>query len=617
MKPAAPSLLAIVAAAVCSSGLAAERPPARVRPLPASLVATETTMVQPPPVVLEVSPEAVVACRGTVGIYGFRVTNNTGAATSFDLLYSGFSWTVSGEATVGPIPDGASRVFEVVHRVPVGALPGESDTGTVTARDQAGPDSGSVEITTSVDRYVVSSGPAAPNARMDHTVLARNSDALLAVAGFAPDVPPAAPVTISGVPPGVTAPATATVNIYYQSIGLWFGRRPDVAPIPFSGDMAFGTNVSGETILVAFPDATGLSDLMLHVYNLTRNRWSRATVPTGFPPAGIWAHDVACDPPANTCYISGGATQPGGGDLATVYAYDVAANTVSPLPPFSTPRAHHASFLVDGLLCVAGGIGVGDVPISSTQCYDLAAGSWNSENADLGPLPGSLWGMGDAVIEIDGVERPVLAAGVYDGGLPGGHLLWHDGAAWNVDTPFATGVYRAEADAVGDTLFLVGGSTGGLTPSTAFQRLRWCPDEPPPNDDCDTATDIELFECVTVTNWLATDSGPPSPSCANYQGGDVWLRVTVPESEERWLNTNLGYGSPYQWGLASYGECPHAAEILCAGASNDLFALGPMTGPGTYWVRVWEQGNDAFGELTLCLEDGIWIPVELVTFTVE
>ncbi len=300
-----------------------------------------------------------------------------------------------------------------------------------------------------------------------------------------------------------------------------------------------------------------------------------------------------------------------------MYVYDVAANTVTQLPDFTSPRAHHASFLIDGLLCVVGGINSTGTALASTQCFNLATGIWSAEDADLGPLPGILWGMGDAVMSISGELHPVLAAGIFNDGPPGTHFLWHDGTTWQYDDPFNLGVYRTEAFAIGEELFLVGGATRGVTPTSAFQTLYWCPTVPPPNDNCNGAFDLPPNTSVTVNNTMATDSGPPFPTCANYQGDDIWIQVTALAGEGIYVFSHPEPLSPIlDTGMAVYAECPHQIELECDDDFGNQFSqVGPLIGPGTWWVRVWEPGNDAFGEFQITRED--WIPVELLSFTVD
>ena len=58
------------------------------------------------------------------------------------------------------------------------------------------------------------------------------------------------------------------------------------------------------------------------------------------------------------------------------------------------------------------------------------------------------------------------------------------------------------------------------------------PPPPPSNDDPCTAIDIVAGTTCTYTTYsnegAGSTAGAPAPGCANYQGGDVWFKVTVP-----------------------------------------------------------------------------------------
>jgi hypothetical protein len=115
--------------------------------------------------------------------------------------------------------------------------------------------------------------------------------------------------------------------------------------------------------------------------------------------------------------------------------------------------------------------------------------------------------------------------------------------------------------------------------------------------------------CVntTGTNVGATASpGVPAPGCANYSGGDVWYTITVPPSGNVQVETSNAGGFT-DGGLAIYSG-PCGSLSLVPGACNDdggagLFSLISLTGqiPGaTLWIRVWEYGNNSFGNFNIC-----------------
>lgn len=137
---------------------------------------------------------------------------------------------------------------------------------------------------------------------------------------------------------------------------------------------------------------------------------------------------------------------------------------------------------------------------------------------------------------------------------------------------------------------------------------------PPANDLCSgaTALTVDANTCTTMTmgdNSFATDSGEVSPTCASYQGGDVWFAVTVPASGEISIETSTVTSSNVSdTGLAVYsGTCGSLTQIECnddGGAS--FFSKIELTGqnPGdVLYVRVWEYGNNRFGQFNICAWD--------------
>ena len=137
----------------------------------------------------------------------------------------------------------------------------------------------------------------------------------------------------------------------------------------------------------------------------------------------------------------------------------------------------------------------------------------------------------------------------------------------------------------------------------------------PSNDDCANAIPVTVGTngiCteVTGTNTGATASaGVPAPSCGAYLGGDVWYSITVPASGE--VNFTVDFAaanSITDADMAIYsGVCGSLTEIEC----DDLDGTGTMpiiqaTGltPGTtVFIRIWEFGNDNFGDFDLCVAE--------------
>jgi len=240
---------------------------------------------------------------------------------------------------------------------------------------------------------------------------------------------------------------------------------------PFGVNYARSGCTAGNTVYMYGDSATsGFTGLWS--YNIDTNVWAQVT-PSGTPPAqtGIWAPAWVRDPISGYCLMTGGATTPGTGTLATVYVYDPNTNAwLTPLPDFSTVRDFHAAFVYnrpsDGhhLLCVAGG-NSGGAGLTSTQCFDFNAGIWDAENADMGALPYDLWGMGYVDKLHIGIQHQLwLTGGVY-GGLVSNTTRFFDvdTGTWVDGGPLVSGgVYRTSAVTVNNEIFKLGGAYSSL-----------------------------------------------------------------------------------------------------------------------------------------------------------
>jgi hypothetical protein len=281
--------------------------------------------------------------------------------------------------------------------------------------------------------------------------------------------------------------AAGQVGIYNPDSNSWTAGATEPAPqIAYTVDACLGQNASGEGVIVLFNDTTS-GATTLHRYNIATNTWDTPPVPAGFPGNGLWAHDTVSllrFAGQNVCYISGGATTPGGGNTSALYEYHPDTNTVVNLGNFNYLAggfAFHASWFVpwigaDGAVCVGGGVNSGSTVSNGTQCYDIAAGVFNAANADLGTMPSGLWGMADDVL-YEGGDYQLWVSN----GADAGFALWPNSAyysensgTWVTGPTPPTTVYRVEgtniAAADGCSFYVGGGSTGGFTPSTGHNR---------------------------------------------------------------------------------------------------------------------------------------------------
>ena len=246
-------------------------------------------------------------------------------------------------------------------------------------------------------------------------------------------------------------------------------------------DRARSGAVHGSKVYM-YGDAATAGFTGLWSYNMATNVWLNEA-PGGTPPpySGIWTPAWATDPETGLFYITGGATTPGGGNLNTVYVYNPVTNAwLAPLPNFTTVRDHHAAFIFrrpsDGhkLLCVAGGATSYFTYLTSTQCYDFNTGTWNAENADVPHLPFDWWGMGYCQLEcrppqlwlVGGVTNGTATIHNYSYYHEVGTDTWVSGGTF--PSPAA---YRLNVAVLDGTIYKLGGSTGGFTPTGTASRI--------------------------------------------------------------------------------------------------------------------------------------------------
>ncbi|MFU8771502.1 MAG: S8 family serine peptidase, partial [Anaerolineales bacterium] len=290
--------------------------------------------------------------------------------------------------------------------------------------------------------------------------------------------------------------ANGQVGIYNADTNSWTTGATEPTPrIQYPVDGCFGFDAGGDPVAVLFPDTTS-GVTTLHRYNIATNSWDTPPVPAGFPANGLWAHDITSIYPytgENVCYISGGATTPGGGNTSALYAYYPDTNTIvnqGNYSHLSLGFAFHASWFVpwvgsSGGICVGGGVNVNSEVTANTQCYDIAGAVFNAVNADLGTMPAGLWGMADGMLYEGGDYQLWVAQGA-----DAAFALWPNSAyfsessgQWHIGpTPPRTG-YRVEGTNIeasdGFSFYVVGGSSGGFTPTNGHER-NYSSEFPPP-----------------------------------------------------------------------------------------------------------------------------------------
>lgn len=407
--------------------------------IPACAVTSEVILTPPE---IETS-----GCHGRSQAHTLTVANFTGADANLDITYElNFPGNLFGPSII-TLANGATTTFDIFLDPHVCAEDGDY-IGTVTVSDGTYSDQSTIYFEVFSELKEWRQIPDNPVFLMDN-VLAAYDGKVWSINGQG---------------------SSSTVSYYDPSLDAWTTVSGSAPPWGGAGYPRSGCQVDNEVFVYGDSTTAGFSGLWS--YNMDTNLWT-AEAPTGTPPpsTGIWSPSWVADTFTGRCYMTGGATAPGGGNLSTVYVYNTITNEWLPeLPTFTTARDFHAAFLftrpadTHKLLCVAGGVNGSSVVFDSTQCFDFSTSTWNTENNDLGSLPAGWWGMGYTQREgkLWLVEGADSAFALYN------QSAYYDVGAgeWVNVGPLPSGtVYRTAAVTLDDTVYHVGGSAGSFTPS--------------------------------------------------------------------------------------------------------------------------------------------------------
>ncbi len=418
--------------------------------------------------VLQPARIEVAGCPCETQSQTLHFANHSGASSEVLLAYvteAGVS--VELPASLGTVPNTGVKPFTVTLNLDQGMVPGTTVRVTVTAALASNPAISDTTVITGRARDSIAweARRDSPAPSMDGAVIEYGGK-LYNVGGNG---------------------SNGAVDIYDPASDSWTSGAAEPSPtINFPGDACFGYATPDDPVILLLPDADSGVSGVWHRYHIITNTWDTPALPAALPANGIWASDIVVDYRANQCYITGGATTPGNGDLSTLYRYDPADNTATLVGDFNhipTGFDFHAGWYVPwigsaGGICVGGGVGAGSTVYADTQCYDIAANAFNTANADLGPLPEPWWGMADAENVYGGKQQLWLANGVRADSNIINRTAYFDRVAGKFiygPTPLYNG-YRGEGAAVQGAVHLIDGSPAGFSSTTRNQRLLQCPE---------------------------------------------------------------------------------------------------------------------------------------------
>jgi gliding motility-associated-like protein len=135
----------------------------------------------------------------------------------------------------------------------------------------------------------------------------------------------------------------------------------------------------------------------------------------------------------------------------------------------------------------------------------------------------------------------------------------------------------------------------------------------PSNDNPCNAIPLQVNSSCNFNNYMnlgaTPTAGVPDPGCAGYAGGDVWFSFTMPENGYHTI-VEMGAAGITEGGMAIYSgtDCNSLALVACDdnSGSGNMPLLEVEDGCGfqyagdTFWVRIWENGNDNNGLFDIC-----------------
>jgi hypothetical protein len=423
------------------------------------------------PLMLEPDYVEIEGCNGLPQEHDFQVWNNTGNNGTFNFIYS----VPTGNADfTGPastfLQSGEIMSFTTILAPSVFLKAGEKVTASLTMDGSGNSDSGIlVKTITPFAGWLPATDSITPT--MDNVVIwaAHADGGLWSIGGYG---------------------SKGAVQRYDPMSDSWSIHTPEISPtIEYPMDGCYGLDSQDHEVVVLFPDTAGVISTTLHRYDITDDHWDAPALPAGFPGAR-WSQDIVSMLSVtgeNICYLSGGATTSGGGNVNNLWEYHPDTNTSIFLGDFThhypTGFDFHASWYVpwigaQGAICVAGGIDSNSVRLSDSQCYDRQAATFNAPNSDLGPLPEPWWGMADGWQVDNGHYQIWLANGVAQDGRLLPISAYADettgGFVYGPEIPQA--LYRLEGDGYDGRFFTLGGAKGSFAYSPYTLYLAHCPE---------------------------------------------------------------------------------------------------------------------------------------------
>jgi len=379
------------------------------------------------------------ACPGSQIAYGYSVTNFTGGPASIGLSYAS-AWPATGPSATAVLAQGASEAITVRAKVDSAALPGSTDTLTVTG--SAAGYTGSATATSTANAFGgwqdFADLPSYSTRGTRWNSIVYSSGKLYKIGGYN----------------ATSAAVRPYLDIYDIATNTWSagpdmpGNRTGIDAVVIGGKIyvAGGGTASG-----------GTAQTTLYIFDIAANTWS-----TGAVPLQTARMDYAGVAIGTKYYLIGGYS--GTTYLNTMVSYDTATNTWdTTLPSMSVARRWGSAGVIGGKIYVAGGFSSSTVGTLATQVYDPALNTWSSYASLPSSLPGGASGLTGWINAADGVLQNrylILAGGYMAGATASSFSLLYDSVAntWGPLLPYMNHqLYGAEGDSDGTNFWIASG----------------------------------------------------------------------------------------------------------------------------------------------------------------
>lgn len=135
----------------------------------------------------------------------------------------------------------------------------------------------------------------------------------------------------------------------------------------------------------------------------------------------------------------------------------------------------------------------------------------------------------------------------------------------------------------------------------------------PSNDDPCSAATLTVGSSVSFSTYTtacaSASSGVTAPGCANYNGGDVWFKATIPASGNLVVTSDNQVITDGGMALYTGSSCSSLNLQKCSDDGYGVTGLMPQIvfscqTPGTVvYIRFWEYGNDNPGTFNIAAYD--------------